>query len=236
MASPYADKVLADGAVAYWRLDEASGNALSQVGNFPGTVSGGVTRSQPGALSDGNTAMAFDGVTGKIVTGANVTLPVVATVEAWIKTTDADPQPAISFGALFGVLPTIGTQAGVLWVAYDSANAFSNRSVTDGQWHHVVYVLSSTTCSFYVDGVFDVARAQVRAAATTDIMTIGAGVAPTVPWNGLLDEVAIYNTARTPQQIAAHYALATTSPIPAWHDLRYRYCRFVRAPGWRRSA
>jgi hypothetical protein len=68
----YVQQVIADGAVAYWRLGETSGTtAVDSVGGKNGTISGGVTLNQPGALADGNKAMLFDGATGKIETIAN---------------------------------------------------------------------------------------------------------------------------------------------------------------------
>ena len=215
-SSNYSATVIQDKPSYYWRLNETFGAAVDRMQGLNGTISGGVTLNQPGALVDGDKCMVFDGVSGKIVTSTAGIIPLICTIEAWIKTTDADPQPIISFGATFGLLPTIGTQSGSLWVAYDSANAFSNKTVTDGQWHHVVYVLSSTTCSFYIDGVLDVTRSQVRSAATTDIITIGAGVAPTVPWNGSIDEVAIYPYALTPAQIQSHYKARSPYPTDSY--------------------
>jgi hypothetical protein len=87
----YVQQVIADGAVAYWRLGETSGTtAVDSVGGKNGTISGGVTLNQPGALLDGNRAMRFNGATGKIATIANLPLvPFRCTVELWFKTTPA---------------------------------------------------------------------------------------------------------------------------------------------------
>lgn len=247
MASPYADKVIADGAVAYWRLDEASGNALSQVGNFPGTVTGGVTRGQPGALADGNTAMAFDGTTGKIVTAATVTLATPFAVECWLRPT------AVADHALWGTEPTgtgesflsntyVSGPSSIIGVHVGANDVYATvPRLDDGRWHHAVFSFpGGTSAAIYIDGVVALnnANALVAPLAVTQ-RRLDIGSSFTFGdrfWNGGLDEVAIYPTALTLQQIAAHYALRTATAMPAWHDLRYRYCRFVRSRNWRRYA
>src|SRR6266849_10213854 len=51
----YAQVVLADAPVAYWRLGETTGaTAVDSAGTNPATVFGGVTLGQAGALADGN--------------------------------------------------------------------------------------------------------------------------------------------------------------------------------------
>src|SRR4030095_2674763 len=51
----YPERVALDGAVAYWRLGETSGTtANDSIGTAHGTISGGVTLNQAGALADGN--------------------------------------------------------------------------------------------------------------------------------------------------------------------------------------
>src|SRR5215470_7590906 len=85
--SAYSSKVIADGAVAYWRLNETSGTtAVDVIGGNNGTISGGVTLNQAGALTDGDKAMTFNG-TGRIdvakaAYSAIGTGPL--TLEAWV--------------------------------------------------------------------------------------------------------------------------------------------------------
>ena len=65
MPSAYATRILADGATAYWPLNEASGNVTDIIGGVVGTPSGDVTYGYPGIA--GGTAMAFGSQTGQIV-------------------------------------------------------------------------------------------------------------------------------------------------------------------------
>ena len=254
MASPYADKVLADGAVAYWRLGEPSGTtANSLVGNYPGTISGGVTLGQAGALADGNTAMKFNGGS---FPNDRITVPSGAydavgagsfTQEAWFKTTTATGRTYLvdSGGSSTNgwVLLLEDTTKIYFWLASGSSiyplfpglPAFNND-----QWHHVVVTVTrgaSDVLRLYLDGVsYSQTLTQTGNNYSGGILSIGSQRDGPTSSRCLIDEVAIYPTALTAPQIAAHYALRTATGMPAWHDLRYRYCRFVRAPGWRQRA
>ena len=82
----YSDRVMADGAVAYWKLDETSGTtAVDSLGGNNGTISGGVTLNQPGAVA-GGTAMKF-AAPGLIMISTPLDAPQM-TIEAWAKLAD----------------------------------------------------------------------------------------------------------------------------------------------------
>lgn len=221
--SAYSDRILADGAIAYWRLDEVSGNVVSKVGGYTGTVTGGVTRSQPGALSDGNTAMAFDGSSSYVsVPSLTLQFPDNCSVEAWVRlTSPPNPQEIVGFwkpgtsglrlrcdGRLQCYLEVAGT-------GFFIVGATTGRF--DNAWHHVVFVRSGgTTGTIYVDGVVDGTAAAAAGVLTVSPAPIVIGARPDSPtqWfaKGTLDEVAIYPTALTPAQISQHYALSSYNP------------------------
>lgn len=201
----YRDLVWADGASHYWQLNEPRGTlAVDQIGGANGTISGGVTLNQPGALADGDKAMTFNGTTGKIASAATVSVPTNATIEGWIKTTITAPQPFFSNrpSGSGGTVYVGGYSAKALFIG--SGPLLSGvRSIADGNWHHLAFVLDGTTCAIYVDGTFDVTGSQVRTASTG---LAGLGWDGTDFWNGSIDDVAIYPVALTAAQIAAHYA------------------------------
>jgi hypothetical protein len=206
----YRDLVLAHGAVAYWRLGETSGTtAASEVGSYPGTISGGVTLNQPGALAEGNPAIAFNGVSGKITVGAFV-IALASSVEVWVRFTSAGQHTIIGCDA--GVAPTTDTygvfSGGKIYQYNGSAGIQSTgQSYNDGQWHHVVFVNTGTALSIYVDGGVTNVNA-VAYARPLQSGTLSVAWATNDPnfWNGSLDEIAIYPTALTAQQVADHYA------------------------------
>src|SRR5205823_5844608 len=75
-ASPcYADEVLRDSPIGYWRLGEDAGSIAhdSSTAANHAVIDGGVALGAPGALArDPNTAMSFDGVEGLITALSSV--------------------------------------------------------------------------------------------------------------------------------------------------------------------
>lgn len=100
------------------------------------------------------------------------------------------------------------------------ANSATNSStnLTDDQWHHVVGVYDSAVAEvqIFVDGVQEGSRGGVPAAAygTNDRpFTIGNHF--NRGFDGLLDEVAVYDSALDAVQVATHYFEGSgTSPDP----------------------
>ena len=83
------------------------------------------------------------------------------------------------------------------------------RNVNDDNWHHVVGVYDGTTMYLYIDGGLG---SSIRAVGTVDVnsqpLYIGAnsGYSGGREWNGLIDDVRIYNYALTEAEIMALYA------------------------------
>jgi hypothetical protein len=226
--SAYSDRVIADGATNYWRLNEPSGtSAVDVIGTAHGTISGGVTLGTAGAIADGSTAMTFD-ATGDWVSVPNGPYAAIGTgpltVECWIKTTTSPPtQPFVldigggANGAGFALLID-PTNANVK-IANGTTAVYANRPFSyDGQWHHVVGVLTRGTpdrLQMFVDGVGGVVANppangwNITSARALLFGTYSGGEAsPDFRYFGALDEVAIYPRALTAPEIAAHYALA----------------------------
>ena len=203
----YPELVIGHGASYYWRLNEASGLvAVDSKGLANGVISGGVTLGQPGALADGSKAMLFDGVSGMIQTGTvpNGILPL--TTEAWIKTTDAGERCYVTDGPASNIYSGI---TGACLFYYGSAGSTTGvKPVNDGQWHHAVVIYSSTSITFYVDGILDVVRTLSPIYPPTGKWEIGNRTANNFinAWKGSIDEVAIYPKALVPEVIAEHYA------------------------------
>jgi Concanavalin A-like lectin/glucanases superfamily len=235
-AGSYPARVVADGAVAYWRLGEASGtSAVDVIGGKNGTISGGVTLAQVGALADGDKAVRFDGVDGKILTVAAVPIPLICTIEGWINYQSA-PQSTKKFFVTRGLTGAsgdtvaIGTNgtggAGTLAADIGAAgDVVGLLSAPANQWHHCVYVMNGSTIAFYLNGVFDRTQPFVRTTPSGGPCQIGfdPGV---FAYLGTVDDIAIYPTALTAPQIAAHYAAKDWVPVTL-PDMRYRWCRYV---------
>jgi Concanavalin A-like lectin/glucanases superfamily len=201
----YDASVLLDKPSNYWRLNEPSGLvAVDRVNGLNGTISGGVTLGQPGALG-GNTAMLFDGVDDKIVTAANVYIPSTFSCEAWFKLITTAEIPIVSTRPATALVLSLGNGQLTMW---DGANWIpGNRyGLEDNQWHQCVFVFEGTNRYFYVDGVLDKA-VTFGYLWPSHNGTFSIGHDPLAPsyWNGSLDEVAIYQRVLTPSEILNHY-------------------------------
>jgi Concanavalin A-like lectin/glucanases superfamily len=173
-------------------------------------------------LGDTNPAMTFNGTTGKIVTAAPVALLTPYTIEVWVKKSGTVIAPLWSTRAGYPTVDVaqlfIQSNNGYPGLTLDYANTTSpeqNTGITtfvgDGQWHHLVVVLTALTSNLYLDGVVGLFPGTLPAPFTGASYPVTLGQDQ---FNGFgaatLDEVAIYPRALTPAEIAAHYTLATT--------------------------
>lgn len=192
-----------------------------------GTISATGVTSVAGQTGFGN-AFRFDGASGKVGIPDNlIKNNVVITISAWFKTTT----DGVIIGYQNTILPTgpsawvpaiyVGTDGklrGELYqgsispiISIDDPNTAIDESiVTDGNWHHVALVANVDTQTLYLDGV-----AQGTLSGTINYMDmsfnqIGSGKTDFYPggrailehfFNGELDDVRIYTTALTQDQI-----------------------------------
>lgn len=129
------------------------------------------------------------------------------TVTAWIKVNvfDKDSQAIVSKGGFWG-LNRDGTNNGLDFscLGLSPSNISGSKNVNDGQWHHVAGVYDRSELSLYVDGIVDAsAAASGTISTTTGSLTVGVNLRlyPSY-WNGLIDDVRIYDHALSPAQIA----------------------------------
>lgn len=107
----------------------------------------------------------------------------------------------------------------------DDYDAPSGTYSTDGLWHHYSFTYDATTNlrTVYVDGRFIGSNTATTDFQGTGVFNIGATVTGATPrrlWNGNLDEVRVWNTVRTQNQIreSMHLTLsgAETGLIGYW--------------------
>jgi hypothetical protein len=84
-----------------------------------------------------------------------------------------------------------------------AADLQSNRAVTDGQWHHVAVTYDGSVLKLYVDGVLDNSLSQtgIQANVGSGTMTLGRNIDPSDQLDGQIDEVRMWNEARTQAEI-----------------------------------
>ena len=141
------------------------------------------------------------------------------TAEAWIKT---------STNKLMGVVIKMNNCVegmGWVFIAYTtpdvrffiddgiaSPGPISTQNYNDGAWHHIVGVREGNTARLYYDGseVKTEDISGIGSVSNSQPLLIGGEYSPGARgrdqhFNGVIDEVAIYNRALSPEEIKAHY-------------------------------
>ncbi|CAH0239023.1 MULTISPECIES: signal peptidase I [Plantibacter] len=212
------------GAPEMWfDFNEPSGTALVNAGSGPGFafISNEAVRVD-GVCGDGPFAR-LDGVGTQVTTMPQVSSPRTFSLETWFRTTR--PQGKL-IG--FGVAQTVGSWKADrhLYIGPDGRLVFGVQSgspevvmspepVVDGEWHHVVAVMSeSSGMELYLDG--ELVASNPSTGSTNyrgywrigfDNVTAGWPNAPTSPWfGGDLDAVGVHLRALSVEEVADHAA------------------------------
>jgi hypothetical protein len=212
----YRNAILADNPLAYWELDETSGtNAADSSGNgFDGTYTAPYTLGQASAYANLNTAVDF-GESGLVTLADNLGNHSQVTVEAWIK---MDARQGFIYDSGDFALGVNG--AGEI-VHHMDANGPPDSTtfpplVVD-TWYYLAATYDADVADatfFYLDGVLQTTEDAHENGldAILGVGTLGD------EFDGLIDEVAIYDSVLSPAQIAAHYAaasaIAPTAGVP----------------------
>ncbi len=223
--------------VGAWVLNEGSGNkAFDLSGNSNNGTINGATWAGGGLSFDGNDYI--DLGASSLTIGSSITTGV--TISMWLQTGDtsessvfghfksnvglnlqlkvnSDSGDGASVGSIFTLLDDDGTASTRL-----SGGVDSDTGITDGNWHHISAVLdlAGNNIYIYIDGVSQsVIYAQQNADTSHSNFSlnpyIGArnlNAAANEFFNGIIDEVMIFNFALTPAQ--NHYIY--TNPYYAW--------------------
>ncbi len=161
------------------------------------------------AICPSGTSLEFDGRNDYVNCGSGVAFPTGnsdRTLMAWIKTTGTGYRQIISYGtADHSRAMTLGQNSGRVFVSSWGAPQYatSNFSINDGNWHHIAFVLDSQIGKVYVNGVLKDSR-PFSPNTTPGQSKIGSRLdGATEFFNGLIDEVAIYNGALSAEEIQA---------------------------------
>ena len=235
----YSATILADGPVAYYRLNDNAVTPLYYATNIGslgvagnGTYAGVYTRGVPGAIEE-DAAVAFlnpslgTGFTGGLNVPNNAALNPAGgfTIEFWVKATNntaALLSPVNSMSFVSGRAGYLFYQNAATWqmrvgvTTSTTASTLNGGTVLPNEWQHVVGVYSggpSGTITLYVDGV-QVGTAAATYETNTDApFCIGATSAPNRTFDGSVDEVAFYSAVLSADVIAAHHAARTTNAV-----------------------
>lgn len=202
-----------DDLIAHWPMDEGDGSSVVDiVGGFDGTIQGEVAWTQ-GMFGS---AIEFPGTTGNYVDCGNIDLNIGSnfTLACWLKAPETT-----TYHDLFGKGPkdaghfelylegsTGGGRLDGDVAAYipDLGDFYSNIKVDDDTWHHIAWTYDGTTLICYVDGGDTGMKTWTvsgSVAAESAAFKIGCLADTTNPFNGQLDDVAIFSRALSQAEV-----------------------------------
>jgi signal peptidase I len=219
-----------DSPYLLYALDEGSGaSATDSSGNGrTGTLLAGVTR-EAGTCTGDDPALTLGGTvtSGITVPGAAIAPPDTFSIEIWFRTTSNRGGQLMGFGESASGTSAVADRR--IWMRNNGALRFSIQEdntvrtlnapgdYRDGAWHHVVATLSSSGMRLYVDGVLEASNSRDTAyhygpygsdgfwRVGGDTTTELAGVTDATLVSST-DNAAVYTTALSATQVAAHYA------------------------------
>ena len=195
--------------VAEWKMDEGTGVSAKDTSgnNLNGTITGATW-----AQGKIGKALNFDGVNDVVSVGNSSSLQQTGnyTLESWFKPTNNT--------AAFFILKN--GEYGFKWNGNTSAvnyfdNTYKSSTKTSwnlNQWYHLSMVKIGSTLNFYIDGSLDSTSAS---AAHNTAYNLEFGAWGGVQYfSGQLDNIRLYNYARTSAQISYDYNKG--GPIGWW--------------------
>jgi len=223
------------GLVGHWRLDETSGTTAADSTNYgnDGTLYGGFSFDSasvsPGQVAD---ALEFDGGNDYIDTNMASNLATSITMTMWFKSDDAGSigndyvaqrfitqRRASSSSRL--TLGINNNRVAVYW--YDGGDALQEATTTvaAGQWYHAAVTYDGSTVRLYINGVEDGNWPESNMAApSTDTCQIGCQYSGTRHFDGVLDDVRIYDRALCSDEIAQLPGLISGVRILSWVEIK----------------
>ncbi|MDR3582687.1 MAG: prepilin-type N-terminal cleavage/methylation domain-containing protein [Candidatus Pacebacteria bacterium] len=200
------------GLVGYWPMDEGNGSTtIDQSGNG----NGGTWYGTPGGTNStyyvggkvGNYAGYFNGGadgdvnSNYIGIGVIPNLTAIQSIVAWAFSTNSVTLPTLfSEGGSNHEIDLYGS-----WRICDNGNGCGGPPVIQNIWSFVVVTFDGSNEKFYLNGVM--VYSQVGTTINTPAAAaIGAeGPQHYRVWNGLIDDVRVYNRALSPAEIQALY-------------------------------
>ncbi len=207
------------GLVGGWKLDEKDGRkAADSSGNgHDATVQGNPDWQPAGGRVGGAIALGGDGDFLDVADTSAFDCTGGVTLAAWIKAKQLDkPWQAIITKGDNAYRMQRNNETDTLEFACtglqipngnDYGSLFGSKTLTTGEWHHVAGVYDGKKMYLYVDGALDNSQ-EARGAINTNDARLQIGGNTQVGdrfWNGLIDEVRVYNYGLTEAQIRQLY-------------------------------
>ena len=207
----------ANGLVAHWAMDEGSGTLVSDIsGNGHDATLSGASWDNNGAIGS---ALAFQSNSGGMALPASAfaSLEREVTVSLWVRGASNQPLNNVNFrvegttGRILNIhIPWRDSR--VYWDAgssggtsYDRISGEANRSLYEGDWNNWAFTKNADTgiMSIYVNGeLFQTGTDRTRDLRGMVSAVLGSN------YNGSMDELMIFNSELSAQEISDLFASA----------------------------
>lgn len=202
------------GLVAYWNFDETSGTVFHDASGrgHNATLQGGTIAPTLGTVSN---AFDFNGSTEFAIVphAPDLSMDGQGTISAWIyphSVTAIGDRPRIVRKDINFDFNILGPAASLRVYGLNKVEyAAPNNSVTSNVWQHVVVVIKDGTIQFYKDGrpLAQPIAGLLGPAVTNDLIigNFGPDLSINRLFNGVMDELGIWDRALTPEEIDGIY-------------------------------
>lgn len=209
--------ISSDNLIGWWKLDETTGlTAHDSRLNNNGTLTGSVTFAGNSVSGKVGQGLFFDGSTDSVsIPHSSALVPTdQITVSAWVKKTGAGgavQQRVVGKGADRYIIYFVNTNTPQAYIRHLSTPKLSfGHSVVDNEWTHLAFTYhnNGTANNYvtYLNGTFS-SNSTVTGIITSDTLSfnIGSYHDSTLEFEGVIDDVRIFNKALTASEINAIY-------------------------------
>jgi hypothetical protein len=206
------------GIVAYYPFKEGSGSTTS---DYSGQNLNATLTTAPAWTASGKFGYGLDFTAGSlqylsVPHNAALNFSYAMTYAAWIKPTLGTQVSLISKGAYgdaFRVLIQGGTAGErVPAIQIDGATIYGTTPIVSGNWTHVAFTYDGVNTKIYVNGALTDSSVSANGilATTATTMYIGQGGSDNIYYNGVMDEVYLFQRALSGAEISTLYARVPT--------------------------
>jgi hypothetical protein len=207
----------------------ATANPLASTRTATITVSATGANSQTITITQAaapNNALNFDGISNYV--NCDTFNPDVFTIEAWV-----NPNALTTDQAVVSTLSTIANEGSELHIGSDGIPVFTVRNTSDwadtkgtvpvsaNTWTHLAATFDGTTVKLYVNGYLSASSTPGSYTKGSSEMHIGGRSSYGSFFNGVIDEVSVWNSALTESQIAGNMFTGINDPATVSGLSRY---------------
>lgn len=230
-AEAYASAVKGDGASLYWRFGETSG-AYAADSSASGDDSGVHWNTPAQAVTDAaagsGSAVRYTGTSSQWTYSDKLhSTPSSFSLELWFKTNSTTGGKLVGFGNKVQLVSSnydkqiyLTSNGRLVFGVYPGSakTVTTTASYNNNAWHHVVATEGGNGIRLYVDGSLKASDSSVTSSQQYngywrvggDSLSGWPNVPSSIYYTGLIDEVAVYNSALSATQVASHYSLGST--------------------------